>query len=1492
MTPALRPSLPHRRPHLAILTAGALLAATIIAVQPVTPAAAAAFQQVTLAIGVPEVGEPMSLAVLPDRSVLHTSRNGTLRITDAAGNTKVSGTLSVYSHDEEGLQGVGVDPGFATNRAIYLYYAPTLSTPLGDAPSDGPATAFAPYEGVNRLSQFTLNLDGTLNLTSERVVLDVPATRGICCHVGGDIDFDAAGNLYLSTGDDSNPFASDGYTPIDERSGRNPAYDAQRTSGNTNDLRGKLLRIKVAADGSYTVPSGNMFAPGTAGTRPEIYAMGFRNPFRMSVDKATGVVYLGDYGPDAGSASASRGPGGQVEFDRITGPGNYGWPYCTGRNDSYVDFTFPTGPSGATFNCAGGPTNNSPRNTGLTTLPAAQPAWLPYDGGSVPEFGSGSESPMGGPVYRYDAANPSDVKFPASYNGHFFAGEFGRQWIRDIEVTASGGVGAINTFPWSGKQVMDMAFGPDGALYVLDYGTSYFGGDANSALYRIDYVDGNRAPTAIASATPTSGALPLTVQFTGSGSADPDGDALSYAWDLDGNGTTDSTAVNPSRSYSTAGTYNAKLTVTDPGGKSGSANVLVTPGNTAPTVRITGPVNGSVINFGDTVSYQVSVTDPEDGTIDCSKVSMTYIFGHDLHGHPQTTVNGCSGTIATSADGEHDANANVFGVWRASYTDAGGLTGIAESKTQPSTRQAEHYSNSSGIALYDKTTARGGKTVGSINNGDWVSFTPYNLTGVTGFTARVSSNGAGGTLSLRSGSPTGTLLGSATVGNTGSWETFTEVSGAIAATTATSELYLVFTGGAGALYDVDEFNLTKTTTPPSTNYKVLVFSKTAGFRHSSIGPAITAIRSLGQANGFTVDATEDAAAFTTTNLAQYRAVVFLSTTGDVLNTTQQAAFESYIRGGGGYAGIHSAADTEYSWPWYGSLVGAYFSSHPANQQATITVEDRTHASTAHLGATWSRFDEWYNYGTNPRSRVNVLATLNESSYSGGTMGSDHPIAWCQFYDGGRSWYTGGGHTDESYAEVDFRAHLLGGIRYAAGVAGTSCGAGGVESGYTSLFNGSSTTGWSQAGPGSFTLSNGVLTSQGGLGMLWYSAQEFRSYSLKLDWQVEGDDNSGVFVGFPAGSDPNIAITQGYEIQIDPTDTADRTTGAIYGFKGADIAARDGALRPAGQWNTYEIVVEGQRLTVFLNNVKINEFTSTDPARDLTQGHIGIQNHGSGDTVLFRNIRIKELGTTGTTVTLQGESFAATGGVQPFNKPAARGGAVAGFIAAGDWIRYDGLDLTKLSRVDARVMPGEAPGTIEYRTGSPTGPLLGSAQVTATGNWSTFVDVGATTATSTATSLYLVFSGGAGAMFDVDEITLTSAAPPAGTTNLALSRPATATSVENASYPAGNAVDGIGTTRWSSAFADPQSITVDLGSARTVSRVKLVWEAAFGRSYTIATSPDGTTWTTRFTTTTGDGATDDITLATAATSTRYVRMAGTTRGTPYGYSLWELEVYGS
>jgi type 1 glutamine amidotransferase len=217
--------------------------------------------------------------------------------------------------------------------------------------------------------------------------------------------------------------------------------------------------------------------------------------------------------------------------------------------------------------------------------------------------------------------------------------------------------------------------------------------------------------------------------------------------------------------------------------------------------------------------------------------------------------------------------------------------------------------------------------------------------------------------------------------------------------------------------------------------RILVFTKTTGFRHASIPAGLQAVRELGRRNGIGVDATEDSGAFTPANLGRYRAVVFLSTTGDVLTGPQETAFEHFIRAGGGFVGVHAAADTEDGWFWYGRLLGARFKSHPQIQRATVKVMARRDPSTVDLPRTWIRVDEWYNFQTSPRPLVRVLATLDETSYSPGegAMGGDHPIAWSHEFQGGRAWYTAGGHTSESYSEPLFRSHLLGGIRYAAGL---------------------------------------------------------------------------------------------------------------------------------------------------------------------------------------------------------------------------------------------------------------------------------------------------------------------------------------------------------------------------------------------------------------------------------------------------------------------------
>jgi type 1 glutamine amidotransferase len=227
-----------------------------------------------------------------------------------------------------------------------------------------------------------------------------------------------------------------------------------------------------------------------------------------------------------------------------------------------------------------------------------------------------------------------------------------------------------------------------------------------------------------------------------------------------------------------------------------------------------------------------------------------------------------------------------------------------------------------------------------------------------------------------------------------------------------------------------------TTTAP--RFRALVFTKTAGFRHTSIDDAVAALDALASETGFQTLHTEDAGQFTDDGLRGFDVVAFVLTTGDVLDPEQEAALQRYVRGGGGFVGVHSATDTEHGWPWYGDLVGASFVFHPPVQDGIVRVTDRHHPSTRFLPRGWPRTDEWYEFDRNPRRHALVLATVDERSYDGGSMGSDHPIAWCHRFQGGRAWYTALGHPDESYGDPQFRRHLLKGLEWAAGAIGGSC----------------------------------------------------------------------------------------------------------------------------------------------------------------------------------------------------------------------------------------------------------------------------------------------------------------------------------------------------------------------------------------------------------------------------------------------------------------------
>jgi cytochrome c len=569
--------------------------------------------------------EPVELAVLPGDRVLFVERRGGVHLyTPANGRVRRIATIPVStkytdsSQAEDGLLGVAADPNFAKNGFIYFYYSPA-----------GP-------EPKNVLARYHMLAD-TLHLESGQIMLEVGVQRLKCCHTGGSIAFDSKGNLYLSTGDNSNPFAS-GYAPIDERPTRMP-WDAQKSSGNTNDLRGKVIRIHPEPDGTYTIPEGNLFPKGTPKTRPEIYTMGHRNPYRISVDSRTGFLYWGDVGPDANVDSVGRGPRGYDEINQARSAGNYGWPYFVGNNQAYHRTTFSdsvTVVPGEKLDPAH-PINRSPNNTGLNELPPARGAyiWYPYaPSEEFPTLGTGGRAAAAGPVFYRDDFRGAPRPFPQYYNGKLFFYEFMRHWIMAATMDTKGDLVSLERFMPNAtfSAPIEMEFGPSGDLYVLEYGTKWFQGNDDARLVRIEYNAGNRKPIVAAAVDQPAGALPMRVRLSSAGTMDLDEDSLRYVWTISRRGGAVVQRLNepnPSFTFSRPGAYTASLMVTDAQGARSTSDVLIVAGNEPPNVDI--DLSGSNRSFffpGIPVRYAVSVTDREDGslrsgTIPARRVSVT-----------------------------------------------------------------------------------------------------------------------------------------------------------------------------------------------------------------------------------------------------------------------------------------------------------------------------------------------------------------------------------------------------------------------------------------------------------------------------------------------------------------------------------------------------------------------------------------------------------------------------------------------------------------------------------------------------------------------------------------------------------------------------------------------------------------------------------------------------------------------------------------------------
>ena len=567
------------------------------------------------------LNEPMAMDVFKDGSVIIVERKGAIKMYNpATGLIEYIAQKKVHTVHEDGLLGVALDPQYELNNYIYLFYSPPIT------------------ESIQRVSRFVFK-NKTLDTASEKIILTIPVQRQECCHSAGYIRFGKDGLFYISVGDNTNPFASDGFAPIDEREGRMP-WDAQKSSGNTNDLRGKILRIKINPDATYSIPEGNLFKPGTPKTRPEIFVMGCRNPFRFSVDAKRNLVHWGDVGPDAGKDSVGRGPKGYDFIGQAgIGGGFFGWPYIRGNAHAYNDYDFATKTSGPKFD-PNHIVNNSPNNTGMDVLPPykAPPLWYSYDASKeFPFVATGGKNPMAGPVFYKEEYPHATNLFPSYFEGKLFIYEWMRRWIYIVTLDKQNQFVKFDSFMpnTTFANPMDMMFGPDGSLYVLNYGTTWFARNQDAELFKIDFNSGNRKPVASFTVDKSIGGAPLSVNADASGSADADKDDLSYTWLL--NGVQKATGSKAKIDIGSPGIYDLSLQVSD-GKNTASSNTKLQVGNEIPEVKIEIFGNKSFFWPGRKIPYSISISDKEDGsgesgTLNSQNIRITSAFvqeGKDL----------------------------------------------------------------------------------------------------------------------------------------------------------------------------------------------------------------------------------------------------------------------------------------------------------------------------------------------------------------------------------------------------------------------------------------------------------------------------------------------------------------------------------------------------------------------------------------------------------------------------------------------------------------------------------------------------------------------------------------------------------------------------------------------------------------------------------------------------------------------------------------------
>ena len=1264
------------------------------------------FQGTTPETQLNQIGEPHGLSIAKDGRVFYIGRAdkgssapidswdnpdgfrgwGTVHVWDpskpSAQRVKLVGTLDVFGDSasgnelqkkEEGLIGIALDPNFETNHYIWLHYTPFNKVDR------------TTHIATRRVSRFTYNeATEKLDLNSEKPILEWTYQAHSCCHMGGDIDFDKDGNLYILAGDtNSSGNAGTGYSGniVGPNFMGTPFNDARRTAGNSNDLNGKIIRIKPLADPgatpglgtTYDIPQGNLFGPGgkypnadPAKVRREIYVMGVRNPTRLWIDRDKGWVMTGWVGPDAGSPDATLGPAKYESLAAIPEAGNYGWPYCMGNKQPYRDRNDDRSLAGW-YDCDA-PVNTSPYNTGLRILPPVEslnmwyspqgggPVHPPLAGQNRPDYGQpatitepylpegSGQATMPGPLYRYDANSPSPTKFPEFWDGKWFFGDHSRgSVLRAVGLdddtvqnhkppkTAVDTSGIIGK---TGAQVMGMEFGPDGNLYVLDYGGGFFTVTGRSALWRVRYTGGPATPAA----TPKGIAIgDRRVRFSSAGSG-----GVSYAWDF-GDGQT-STEANPTHQYAEAKRYTAKLTVTYADGGTDTSEVAV---DVLAAADEEAPVTTATLNppapnqpdgtYSRPVTVTLAATDTGGSGVDRTEYRIN---GGDWQAYTAPFTRSQPGDYAIDYRSV-DRTGNLEETKSVDFTIK-----IVQNCPTPLTDEFEGPTldpkwqilreNAAARSFVDgklKLLVRSGDMIGGTATaqnvllqptpaGSWSVTTKLDVSTLTN-----SGEQAGLILWNKEGQGQNTFAKIVYI-NKGANRRFEYVATRDSAqdiqagpefTTTPSEVYLrVSANGSGTYIAEGSFDGEEwlPISIPITNLgdaSTLKFGLKVSNNANSSNAALF--------DYFRVDCSDRVPPTTTATvspdkpdgeLGWYRQAptVALTSTDGALGSVGKIEYR--IDGGEPQA---YAAPFTVDGP--GQHEVQYFATDEAEEPNTETPKTLRFRVDGAAPVTGASLDP----ATPGDGPVKVTLDPQDGDAGSGAVLTQYRV------DGG-PWKTYSAEEDDVL--FDGTANSL---RY-----------------------------WAQAGAGRFNLmddGSGGVTPVSGLGMLWFPHKQYKDFRFKFEFREGrtdgGNSNGGAFVRFP---DPRIPVAQrpdacaktgsaatdqawvaiycGHEIQLYDGATGEvQKTGSIYNFDPNPLGAI-GTPKQLGEWEEYEIEVIGQHYRIFRNGDVINEFDNTpgkqssragDPPTDLRQfeqGFVGLQNHGGADTMQYRNMRVEDL----------------------------------------------------------------------------------------------------------------------------------------------------------------------------------------------------------------------------------------------------------------------------